>query len=314
MDGTWLFVFLALFAALTISWGCTKPRNVAAKLRNKKKKPSETTAADPDGPTRETGSAPTATANSILQTGPSSKEMTKTPERKAKQTTSAEQNLNKSDDQKPSKIKDFLRKKKSTSQSQENSKSKEGSGKASKDKDKKSKQSTFKKFIKRFSKESAEKSKESTEGAQTAQSIEEKDNKEREPSKKKAKGQHSKTAEEPVVETPGRDKEPASDTSPKIVSPLKVKSMGNIDVLAEQQKAWRIREIEQMPSALCEDPTQLSTSVKKENLHVKIVEERCKVYETNVEGHGGKPKNEFVTPRRKGSAPVPRAKKSGKKP
>jgi hypothetical protein len=39
-----------------------------------------------------------------------------------------------------------------------------------------------------------------------------------------------------------------------------------------------------MPSDnLCEDATQLSKSIKKENMHVKIVETNCKLYETNAE-------------------------------
>uniref|UniRef100_A0AC34FVR6 Uncharacterized protein n=1 Tax=Panagrolaimus sp. ES5 TaxID=591445 RepID=A0AC34FVR6_9BILA len=70
----------------------------------------------------------------------------------------------------------------------------------------------------------------------------------------------------------------------KIVDPVKVVQMGNIDIITQQEKNKRIREIEQMPSGnYCEEPTQLSKSVKKEHMHVKIVEQNCKLYETNAE-------------------------------
>uniref|UniRef100_A0A914YTA4 Uncharacterized protein n=1 Tax=Panagrolaimus superbus TaxID=310955 RepID=A0A914YTA4_9BILA len=75
-----------------------------------------------------------------------------------------------------------------------------------------------------------------------------------------------------------------AEEDPKIVDPVKVVQMGNIDIITQQEKNKRIREIEQMPSGnYCEEPTQLSKSIKKENMHVKIAETNCKLFETNAD-------------------------------
>uniref|UniRef100_A0AC34QN76 Uncharacterized protein n=1 Tax=Panagrolaimus sp. JU765 TaxID=591449 RepID=A0AC34QN76_9BILA len=92
--------------------------------------------------------------------------------------------------------------------------------------------------------------------------------------RKKFVGDALKTAEE--------DLETLEEMIHKVVDPEKVIKMGNIDEIAEQTRAQRIREIELMPSE-CEDVTQQSISVKKEAAKVKIVEENCKVYETHPE-------------------------------